>query len=100
MEQATFDISSASLRAICLAHGVRELAVFGSQAQGSANPESDIDLLVEFSPDKEIGYIEFFAMRRELSALFGKKVDLVSKRGLKKTMRLPVLAEAKVIYAS
>ncbi len=39
-------------------------------------------------------------MRRELTALFGKQVDLVSKRGLKPMMCVPVLAETKVIYAS
>lgn len=79
---------------------VRELAVFGSAARGEMTPDSDIDLLLEFQPDARMGLFEFVAMERELAALLGRKVDLVSKRGLEPRVRPQVLRDAKVVYAA
>ena len=84
----------------CRRYRVRELAVFGSVARGEMTPDSDIDLLVEFQPDARMGLFEFAAMERELAALLGRKVDLVSKRGLKPRVRPHVLRDAKVVYAA
>jgi len=85
---------------ICRRYKVRELAVFGSAARGDMRPDSDIDLLVEFEEDAEIGLFEFGAMEQELAALLGRKVDLVSKRGLKARVRPHVLRDATVVYAA
>ena len=63
-------------------------------------PESDIDILVEFEPEAPIGLWEFGHMEGELSVLLGRKVDLVSKRGLKPRVRPYVLRDAKVVYAA
>jgi predicted nucleotidyltransferase len=88
------------IREICGRYGVRELAVFGSAARGTASPGSDVDLLVEFAPDARVGFMAFSRMQRELSALLGRPVDLVPKRGLCPTIAESVLAEAEVLYAS
>jgi uncharacterized protein len=85
---------------ICRRYHVHELSVFGSAARGDMKPESDIDILVEFEPDAPIGLWEFGHMERDLSALLGHKVDLVSKRGLKPRIRPYVLRDAKVVYAA
>ena len=63
-------------------------------------PESDIDILVEFEPDTPIGLWEFAGLEDELRDLLGRKVDLVSKRGLKPRVRPYVLRDAKVVYAA
>jgi len=63
-------------------------------------PESDIDILVEFEPDTPIGLWEFAGLQDELRELLGRKVDLVSKRGLKPRVRPYVLRDAKVVYAA
>ena len=63
-------------------------------------PESDIDILVEFEPDTPIGLWEFAGLQDELRELLGRKVDLVSKRGLKPRVRPYVLLDAKVVYAA
>ena len=63
-------------------------------------PESDIDILVEFEPDAPIGLWEFAGLEDELRDLLGRKVDLVSKRGLKPRVRPYVWRDAKVVYAA
>jgi predicted nucleotidyltransferase len=85
---------------ICRKYQVRELSVFGSAARGDMQPESDIDLLVEFEPDAPVGLFEFAGMEEELTTALGRKVDLVSKRGLKPRVRPYVLRDAIVVYAA
>ncbi len=85
---------------ICRRYRVKELAVFGSAARGAMRPNSDIDLLVEFLPEAEVSLLQHFAAERELSELLGRKVDLVSKRALRKALREEVLSQARLIYAA
>ena len=87
-----------TLEEICHRYNVRELSVFGSAARGEAGPDSDIDLLVDFAPDAKIGLWEFGRMERELQSVLGRKVDLVSKRGLKSRVRRSVLQDARILY--
>lgn len=79
---------------------MRELALFGSAARGDMRPDSDIDLLVEFLPQAEIGLIDYAGLMLDLGSLLGRKVDLVSKRGLKPLIRPFVLGEARTLYAA
>jgi len=85
---------------ICRKYQVRELSVFGSAARCDMQPESDMDLLVEFQPEARLGLFEFAAMEEELTTVLGRKVDLVSKRGLKPRVRPHVLRDAVVVYAA
>lgn len=85
---------------VCRKYRVLELSVFGSASRGEMRPDSDIDLLVEFQPDAAIGLFEFAQLELELATLLGRKVDLVSKRGLKPRIRPDVLNDAKLLYAA
>ena len=85
---------------ICRRYHVKELAVFGSQVRGDVQPDSDVDFLVEFEEQAAVGLIEFAALMRELSETLGRKVDLVSKNGLKPLIRDAVLGEARAAYAA
>ena len=71
-----------------------------SAARGELHPESDIDLLVEFSPEAQTGLLEFAGLMLDLSQLLGRKVDLVSKKGLKPLIRDSVLQEERSVYAA
>ena len=84
----------------CRRWQVAELAVFGSAARGDSRPDSDIDILVTFSPGARIGLIAFSKMQIELSGLLDREVDLVTRSGLKPRLRDAVLAEARVLYAA
>ena len=96
----SLNLDEATLARFCETHHIRRLSLFGSQLKGTAKPDSDIDLLVEFEADARIGLFEFAAMEREFAALLARKVDLVSKRGLKPRVRPYVLKDARVVYAA
>jgi len=77
---------------IAARHGARNVRVFGSVARGEADALSDIDLLVEFEPDRSL--LDHAALWLELQELLGCKVDVVSEAGVKARMRDRVLREA------
>ena len=83
---------------LCQRYQVRELSLFGSVARGEARPDSDIDLLVEFLPEATVDLVDYNSLMMELSQLLGRKVDLVSKNGLKPAIRDAVLTEARPLY--
>jgi len=93
-------VDSASLAALCRRYCVKELSLFGSAVRGEMSPESDVDIMVEFEPGVRTGLIQFECLAEELEALAGRRVDLVTKRGLKPWVRSQVLRDARVIYAA
>jgi predicted nucleotidyltransferase len=93
-------VDGRSLAEVCPRYGVKELSLFGSAVRGETRPESDIDIMVEFEPGARIGLIKFESLVEELQLLVGRRVDLVTKRGLKPWIRPHVLKDARVIYAA
>ncbi|MFB3765411.1 MAG: nucleotidyltransferase family protein [Methanotrichaceae archaeon] len=73
---------------------VKEIGIFGSFVRGEQKETSDLDILVEF--DEPIGLIKFVGLQNYLSDLLEKKVDLVSKKGLKPRIGEHILKE--VVY--
>jgi predicted nucleotidyltransferase len=85
---------------LCRHYDVRELSLFGSAARGEMQPGSDIDVMVEFDSGVRIGLLKFESLSEELEVLVGRKIDLVTKRGLKAWIRPQVPKEARVVYAA
>jgi predicted nucleotidyltransferase len=77
---------------IAAKHGARNVRVFGSVARGEADPQSDIDLLVEFETGRSL--LDHAGLWLELQEALGCKVDVVSDRGIKARIRERVLREA------
>ena len=75
---------------------IKEIGVFGSFVRGEETENSDIDILVEFSPDVEFGLLTFCQLENQLSKKLGRTVDLVTKDGLKPLLGESILQE--VIY--
>lgn len=94
------DLPVAEISRLCRRYQVHELAIFGSFLREDFTANSDIDFLVEFDPDAEIGFLTLSRMARELSELTQRRVDLVPKSGLKTTIREQVVADARVLYAA
>ena len=93
------EVDEARLAAICGRYGIAELKIFGSQARGTAQPDSDIDILYTLQPGHRLGW-EIEQLTDELAELFGGRVDLVSARALHPLLRPSVLAEAQPVYAA
>lgn len=89
----------ARLAAVCARYGVARLMIFGSVARGTAEPSSDVDVLYELQPGRRLGW-EVEDLSDELSELFGRPVDLVSRAALHERLRAAVLAEAQPLYAA
>jgi predicted nucleotidyltransferase len=93
-------IEPSKLAAFCEANGIRKLSLFGSQLHGTARPDSDIDLLVEFHPDRVPGLFKIAEMEFQLSNMLGgKKVDLRTPEDLSRYFRQAVIQEAAEQYA-
>ncbi|MBN1974608.1 MAG: nucleotidyltransferase family protein [Sedimentisphaerales bacterium] len=76
--------------------GASKIAVFGSYARGEAKPDSDIDILVDFSHRKSL--LEFVKIERELSEALGIKVDLLTEKAISPYLIDDIKRQMKVIY--
>lgn len=85
----------------CRRWEVAELALFGSVLRDDFNPErSDVDVLVDFKSGAGLDFFDLLTMTEDLEAIFGRRVDLVTKRSLRPRLMESVLAGAKVVYAA
>lgn len=88
------------LAPICRRHGIRRLAVFGSRLKGTAREDSDLDLLVEFEPDRIPGLLGLSGIEIELTEALGVQVDLRTPQELSRYFRDEVLQQAQVAYVA
>lgn len=71
-------------------YGVKRIGLFGSYVRGTANQQSDVDLVVEFS--RPIGF-RFIELSEHLEQLVGRKVDLLTPAGIQ-AIRLSHVAQS------
>ncbi len=86
------EILSSQKEFICEKYRITELGVFGSYARGEQTDNSDVDILVDYEIAPTL--IMLVELRDYLSQIFGLKVDVVTKNGLKPRIRNRVLSEA------
>lgn len=85
----------------CRRWKITELSLFGSVLRDDFRPDSDIDVLVSFSPDAEWGLFEHVAMQEELAAMFNRKVDLITRRAVEHSrnpLRRRIILESAQSY--
>ncbi|WP_022852649.1 nucleotidyltransferase family protein [Thermodesulfatator atlanticus] len=75
--------------------GIKEIGIFGSFARQEQTPVSDIDILVEFEPSYKT-FDNYMDLKFYLEEILGLKVDLVTKKALKK--RIQPYIEADLIH--
>lgn len=98
---AHIDIDREQIADFCRRWKIRELALFGSVLRDDFRPDSDVDVLVTFDPDAPWSYWEWPDMMDELERMFGRKVDLVEKRGVKNPyMRHEILTSREKVYVA
>lgn len=97
-------VSTEAIAAFCRRWQVAELALFGSVLRDDFRPDSDVDVLVTFSPGVRQGLRERVRMAEELRQLFGRPVDVVERRLIEEDpnyiRRREILSTAEVIYAA
>ena len=101
---ARIPIPAEGIAAFCERWRVTELALFGSVLRDDFRPDSDIDVLVSFDQAARHTLFDMVRMEEELKALFGRDVDLVSRRGIERSSnhlrRAAILGAAETIHAS
>lgn len=88
------------LARFCRQRLIRRLSFFGSVLRDDFGPESDVDVLVEFGPEANVGLFEFVTYQRELTELLGRQVDLHTPASLSHLFRERVVDSAEVAYAA
>jgi hypothetical protein len=98
------ELSMEQIQEFCDRWHICEFALFGSVLRDDFHPDSDIDVLVSFSPDAKRGLTETLQMKDELQAIFGRKVDFIVKAAIERSenwlRRKNILESAQVIYAT
>ena len=89
------------LAEFCRANHIRKLAFFGSVLRDDFGPNSDVDLLVEFEPGRELGLIRLAGMELDLSPLSGGRMfDMRTPEDLGHKIRSRVVESAESVYAA
>jgi hypothetical protein len=102
MVSRNLDIPQDRIADFCQRWQVSELAIFGSALREDFGPDSDVDVLITFAPGARWGLFDMVHMRDELERIFGRSVDLLSKRGVEQgrnpLRREAILASAEAVY--
>jgi predicted nucleotidyltransferase len=102
MVSCNLAIPQDAVAAFCRRWKITELAVFGSALRDDFRPDSDVDVLVTFSPEGRWTLFDMVHMKDELEAIFGRSVDLVTRRGVEQSRnplrRQAILSCAESIY--
>jgi predicted nucleotidyltransferase len=92
------------IEAFCRKWGIAEFALFGSVLRDDFGPDSDVDVLVRYSPDTSPSLFDYADKIEELVEIFGRPVDLVSRKAIERSenpfRKKSILSSARVIYAT
>ena len=96
------ELPKVQINKFCETWKIKELALFGSVLRDDFRPDSDIDVLVTFSPNANWSLFDHVKMQQELANILERQVDLVSKQAIKRShnwiRRREILETAKIIY--
>lgn len=99
---AAITIDDDAVSRFCEKWRIRELSLFGSVLHPKEFREtSDVDVMIAFDDEARWTLFDFVEMQDELTALFGRRVDLLSKRALKNPRRREsILSTAQILYVT
>ncbi len=104
MTKQNINIAKEKIADFCQRWKIVELALFGSVLRDDFRPDSDVDVLVTFAPDAEWGLFDHVRMEEELSSIFGRKVDMVSRSAIERSdnwiRREAILETAEPYYVA
>lgn len=92
------------LAELCDRWKIAEVALFGSALRDDFRADSDLDLLVTFREDAEWSLVDMVRLERELAALVGRTVDVISRDAVEQSpnwiRRKAILETAVQVYAA
>jgi predicted nucleotidyltransferase len=101
---ARIPIDRKNIAGFCRRWKISEFALFGSVLRDDFRSDSDVDVLVTFAADAQWTLFDMVNMQDELEKIFGRKVDLVSRRGIEASRnyirRKAILSSAEVVHAA
>lgn len=104
MTITAIDLPLDKIQEFCHKWQVIEFALFGSVLRDDFHPDSDIDVIVQFHPDAHPTFITLDQMEAELTTIFHRDIDLITRQGVETSRnylrREEILSSAQVIYAT
>lgn len=101
---ARIPINQNTIAKFCERWGLTELALYGSVLRDDFGPDSDIDVLITIAPGRACTMFDLVRMAEELEDLFGRAVDIQTRRGVEQSRnvirRREILDSAEVIHAA
>ncbi len=82
----------AEILRIARENGATRVRIFGSFARGTARPDSDLDLLVDFEPGRNL--LDLVAVKQDIEDLVGRPVHVLTEPGISPYMRDAILRDA------
>lgn len=81
-----------------LKDNIQKVSLFGSCVRGDFKDNSDVDILIEFTPTASIGFFELARIKRNMEKYADKEVDLLTPEAISQYFREEVIKEAEIIY--
>jgi len=102
MINPALNLSHDKVADFCRQHRIKTLSLFGSATRDDFRPDSDVDVLVEFTDDAGISLFDMARMERELSVIFDNRpVDIVTASVLRNPYRRQaILRDLERVYAA
>jgi uncharacterized protein len=82
----------ALIRTLAKAHGARSVELFGSAARDEDRPGSDLDFVVELESGRSL--LDLIGLAEDLQEVFGRKVEVVTRAGMKPRVRAAAQRES------
>ena len=102
MTQPRIPIPREKVIEFCQKWKITVFSLFGSVLRDDFRPDSDVDVLISFAPDASWTLLDHVEMQDELQVIFGRKVDLVSRKGIERSRnelrRKAILESAEIFY--
>jgi len=77
---------------------IQSVSLFGSCVRGDFKDDSDVDVLIEFTPAAKIGFFKLAQIKRHMEGFVKREVDLLTPEAISKYFREEVLKEAEKVY--
>jgi uncharacterized protein len=98
------DLPMKEITEFCDRWQVIEFSLFGSVLRDDFRTDSDVDVMVEFSPDAHPTFTTLEQMEEDLQQIFHRDIDLITRQGIETTRnylrRQEILSSAQIIYVA